>query len=156
MTRLVVALSFVAACISSVTFAQSAPHFPQKHSNADVPVLLAAAKAGDSEAMLWLGVKHHNGNGVPKDYGQAFVWYRKAADLGQSSGMFFVGMAYWNGRGVAHDLVEAYKWLDLSARHGNATERERAVSARESLARVMTSEMIQQAKAREAAWRKKS
>ena len=155
MTRHVVALIIVAASISSVTFAQNPPQFPQRHRNADVPALLSAAKAGDSEAMLWLGVKHHNGAGVPKDYAQAFTWYRKAADLGQSSGMFFVGLSFWNSRGVAQDLVEAYKWLDLSAKYGNQAERDRAVSARDSLARVMSPGMIEQAKAREADWEKR-
>ena len=156
-----VALSLAITGLSfSSAQAQRPSHFPQKHRDTDMPTLLRAAYAGDSEAMLWLGVRYSNGpqattpKGYQKDPVQAAIWYQKAADAGQASGMFFTGTAFWGGRGVAQDFVEAYKWLDLSAKHGNATERDRAVSARDGLARVMTPQQITEAKDREASWEK--
>jgi TPR repeat protein len=155
MNRLVLALTLVVATFSSGTLAQQRPpHFPQKYRDTDAPTLIVKAKAGDSEAMLWLAIRLSNGRDLPKDDTQALAWFHKAADLGQSSGMFFVGVANWNGSVVTQDFVEAYKWLDLSAKYGNETERDRAVSARDSLARVMSAQTIAQSKAREADWEK--
>ena len=39
-----------------------------------------AAEQGNADAQWGLGEKYENGEGVPQDYAQAFVWYRKAAD----------------------------------------------------------------------------
>ena len=155
MNRLVVAITLVAASISSGVVAQQRqPHVPQKYRTTDAPTLLAKAKAGDSEAMLWLGIKFDSGRDLPQDHVQATEWYRKAADLGLGSGMFFVGVAYWSGRGVTQNFVEAYKWLDLASKHGNDAERERSIGARDSLARVMSPEMINRARSLEADWEK--
>src|SRR5262245_51093761 len=136
--RLGVALTLVAVAIVVPASAQAPQHFPQKYRNTDVRTLLAAAGKGDSEAMLWLGIRHTNGTDVAKDDAQAAAWYRRAADGGQASGMFMIGAVYWSGRGVMQDFVEAYKWLDLSAKHGNVIERERAIGARDSLARFIS------------------
>ena len=40
-----------------------------------------AADAGDTTAMINLGVMHANGFGTPKDEAKAIEWYTKAARL---------------------------------------------------------------------------
>jgi outer membrane murein-binding lipoprotein Lpp len=43
-----------------------------------------AAERGHSGAQQCLGWLYENGHGVPKDYAQAVVWYRKAVNQGHS------------------------------------------------------------------------
>ena len=149
--NLIVALISAAVCITSAA-AQSAPQPGQRWCDTDAKVLLADARKGDGGAMLCMGVKYSNGSQVPRDDAQATSWFRRAADAGQPSGMFFVGVAFWSGRGVPQDMVEAYKWLDLSAKYGNDSERDRSTGARDSLARVLSSGQISDAKMRAAEW----
>ena len=42
------------------------------------------AEQGNAAAKYELGVDVRQGQGVPQDYAQAVIWYRKAADQGAS------------------------------------------------------------------------
>jgi len=153
MRRLLVALTLTGVSFTLTGSAQAQSTVPQKYRDADAPTLFSAAKSGDTEAMLWLGVKYSNSNQVvPRDDVQATAWFRKAAETGDPSGMYWVGLAFWSGRGIATDMVEAYKWFDLSARYGSVALRERCTGVLDGLTRVMTPQMIRDAKAREADW----
>ena len=154
MNRVVVALTLVAVGLWSGALAQQTTHPSQKYRDTDVPTLLAAAKAGDADAMVWLGIRYSNsGTQVPRDEVQATQWYLKAANAGQAFGMFMSGLAFWSGRGVKRDVVEAYKWLDLSTKF--TTEKNQpALTALEGLTRVLSPEQISEAKKREAGWEK--
>jgi TPR repeat protein len=66
-----------------------------------------------------LGVKYIQGDGVAKDIGQAFVWFRKAADQGNVDAEMFLGNAYEFGQGVAKDYEQALAWFRKAARQGN-------------------------------------
>jgi TPR repeat protein len=50
----------------------------------ELQILRPLAEQGNALAQLGLGVMYANGQGVPQDYGQAVVWYRKAADQGDA------------------------------------------------------------------------
>ena len=153
MRRFLLAFTLVGTCFTVAGSAQTPQLVPQKYRNAAAPMLVAAAKAGDAEAMLWLGIKHSNNNqDVPRSDIEATRWFREAAEAGEPSGMYFAGIAFWSGRGVAKDMVEAYKWMELAAKHGNASLRDTANGVLEGLARVMSPNMISEAKVREAAW----
>lgn len=153
MRRFLVAVAFIGIGLSLTVSAQTQSKLSQKYRNADAPTLFAAAKAGDSQAMLWLGVKYSNYKQVvPKDDVQATAWFRKAADAGEPGGMYWTGVAFWSGRGVAKDMVEAYKWIDLSARYGDVALRDQANGVLDGLNRAMTAQMISDAKTREAVW----
>ncbi len=54
-----------------------------------------------------------------KDFAQAMVWYRKAADQGLGVGQFDVGRLYQDGLGVPVDYAQALKWYRLAALQGN-------------------------------------
>ncbi|MGH9758780.1 MAG: hypothetical protein ACRD4M_13655, partial [Candidatus Acidiferrales bacterium] len=44
--------------------------------------LLERAAAGDAQAQFALGDDYYRGAGVPQDYGQALVWFRKSTAQG--------------------------------------------------------------------------
>jgi TPR repeat protein len=47
------------------------------------------------------------GWGVPQDYAQAAIWYRKAAEQGSAEAQFNLGLLYDNGLGVPLDYSQA-------------------------------------------------
>lgn len=82
-------------------------------------LLRPLAEQGNAGAQNNLGIMYDNGQGVPRNDGEAAKWYRKAADQGNVGAQFSLGIMYANGRGVPKDYVNAYKWLNLSAQQGN-------------------------------------
>ena len=60
-----------------------------------------------------------NGQGVPQDYAQAAVWYRKAAEQGDADAQTIVGVMYVNGHGVSQDYAQALIWYRKAADQGN-------------------------------------
>src|SRR5208283_2506711 len=72
---------------------------------------------------------------------KAVKWFRKSAEQGTDEAQLSLGLAYGGGQGVNKDYVQAYKWFDLAALQGNTN----AVSARDQLSRLMTSEQLAQA-----------
>ena len=53
-----------------------------------------------------------------KNYQEAIVWLRKAADLGHAKAEFKLGYCYKVGQGVTQDYYEAVKWYKKSAEQG--------------------------------------
>jgi len=112
-----------------------------------------AAEAGNTSAMVHLGMLHENaGLGVPHDEAQAAAWYRRAADLGDTAAMYRLGILYWAGRGVSQDFVEAHKWLSLAAAHDAGETRKRSADARDSVAKKMPPYLIADALKRQQDW----
>ena len=77
-----------------------------------------AADGNDALAQIELGRRYATGNGVPKDPGQALVWYRKAAVGGQARAQLLVGRAYLLGLGTPPDPAQAKDWLGKAAQAG--------------------------------------
>jgi hypothetical protein len=67
-----------------------------------------AANAGDVEAMIRLGNRYADGDGVAQDYTVSMHWYRKAAEIGDGSGMTQVGRLNDHGRGVRRTSRKPY------------------------------------------------
>src|ERR1051326_5967343 len=57
----------------------------------------ALAEQGDASAQNNLGVMYENGQGLPKNYEQAHVWYQQAAEQGLPSAQANIGVLYENG-----------------------------------------------------------
>ena len=55
-----------------------------------------------------------------KDYTQAVVWYRKAAEQGNADAQYSLGYCYRNGYGVSQDNNQAVYWYRKAAEQGNA------------------------------------
>ena len=57
--------------------------------------------------------------GVPLNYGDALMWYRKSAGQGNLAGERNLGFLFQYGLGVDKDLDTAIKWYRRSAEQGN-------------------------------------
>ena len=65
------------------------------------------------------GNKYYYGQGVTKNYQQAIMWYRKAADQGHTLSQLMLGYIYDSGEGVRENDQEAVRWYRLAAEQGN-------------------------------------
>jgi hypothetical protein len=78
------------------------------------PHIIEQAKAGDMVAQYKLGYDYFLGHGVPLDYVQAAIWWRKAADQGFPQAQNNLGVLYNAGKGVPQSYAEAYFWQNLA------------------------------------------
>jgi hypothetical protein len=63
---------------------------------------------------------YYMGWGVPQDYAQAAVWWRKAAEQGVAEAQYNLGLLYNKGRGVPQDYAQAAAWYRKAAEQGDA------------------------------------
>ena len=77
-----------------------------------------AANLGHPRAMAVLGNMYHEGEGVPKDLGQAVKWYTEAAMRGNRGAQYSLGGMYEEGEGVAKNVPKAAQLYEASARQG--------------------------------------
>ena len=124
-SRKYLARKFVIATIVVVLVASALTTLPiqseaQAPSSGIDPKLLAKANAGDSASQTSVGFAYAEGDGVPRDYAQAALWFRKAADQGNASAEYDLGLFYSNGQGVPQDYAQAAAWYRKAAEQGNA------------------------------------
>lgn len=67
----------------------------------------AAAQAGDAEQHYRRGIRFEDGIDGPRDYAQAAIAYRKAADLKHRSALYNLAMMYTAGHGVRQNNSQA-------------------------------------------------
>jgi TPR repeat protein len=77
-----------------------------------------AAQAGDARAQYNLGRMWLDGEGGPRDYGQALKWSEKAADQGIPAAQYNLGRIYGEGLGVRRDPQRATAWYEKAAARG--------------------------------------
>ena len=65
-----------------------------------------------------LGYMYQVGQGVPRDYGAALRWHRRAAEQGLAWGQASLGYMYREGLGVTRDYGAAVRWYRLAADQG--------------------------------------
>jgi len=106
------------------------------------------AEQGDKDAQWALGVRYHNGDGVPQNDAQAAQWFLRAAEQGHVVAQATLGAYYWAGRGVPQDLSKAYFWSVL-ARAGNDEASKYRVAV---LTSRMTREQVTAAQQQAEAW----
>ncbi|WP_373874001.1 tetratricopeptide repeat protein, partial [Aeromonas caviae] len=61
---------------------------------------------------------YYDGRGVPQDYKQSVMWFRKAAEQGDMDAQYNLGHMYHGGRGVPQDYKQAYAWASTAAANG--------------------------------------
>ena len=71
------------------------PTFDQK----SIAAFKQQAASGDAAAQCGLGLMYAQGTGVPQDYAQAALWYRKAAEQGDANAQYLLGVFYNKGWG---------------------------------------------------------
>ena len=69
----------------------------------------------DLEDIFNQGVAENN----RKNYPEAFIWFKKAADLGHADSQNNIGLYYKYGYAVSKDLSEAVNWYKKAAKQGN-------------------------------------
>lgn len=82
--------------------------------------VLAAAKAGDAQAMEKIGEAFHYGtDGVARNLNTALRWYEAAAKAGSASAQDYVGLFYAGGiGGVKEDCEKSIRWFMTAAGNG--------------------------------------
>ena len=78
------------------------------------------AASGDAQAQVLLAAMFDTGTGVPKDYGEALKWWRKAVEQGSAYAQLGLGGMYYDGQGVSKDYSEAVRWFRKAAEQDNA------------------------------------
>jgi hypothetical protein len=106
------------------------------------------AAAGDAEAQWQMGVRYHNGDGVPQDDAQAVPWFLRAAEQGHVTAQATLGAYYWAGRGVPENLSKAYFWSAIANARGDEASKLRL----EVLASRMTPAQISVAREKADDW----
>jgi TPR repeat protein len=116
------ALVPTSALIPAISTAQ-VPTPPQARSQAPSagidPVVLAKANGGDAVSQRLVGRAYEKGEGVPQDYAQAALWFRKAAEQGNAEAQFILGDLYYEGKGVPQDYTQAALWYRKAAEQGD-------------------------------------
>jgi GAF domain/Sel1 repeat/PilZ domain len=124
---------------------RAAAQRPRVMSLADLRKL---ADRGDADAQWQIGVRYHNGDGVPHDDAQAMQWFHRAAEQGHVTAQATLGAYYWAGRGVPQDLSQAYFWSALALAQGDENSKSRL----EGLASQMTRAQVSAARQKAEAW----
>ena len=139
----------------SVVKAAEAASTVSDHRSADqrapaksMPDLRKLAAQGDADAQWQMGVRYHNGEGVPRDDVQAMQWFVRAADQGHVTAQATLGAYYWAGRGVPQDLSKAYFWSALALAQGDENSKSRL----EGLASQMTQAQVSAARQQAEVW----
>jgi TPR repeat protein len=79
---------------------------------------LAAARLGDTRAMILYGDLLYYGSGVPRSVQDAILWYHKAANAGDSEGYLALGTTYLSVAEV-QDVRQAAEWFEKGIAAGN-------------------------------------
>ncbi|WP_343595696.1 tetratricopeptide repeat protein [Acinetobacter sp.] len=98
---------------------QSTSSLAARYSTMGFNQLLSEAKAGQPAAQFYVATRYQFGKEVPKDLGQAFSWYKKAADQGVSAAQLNVGRMLADGLGTSKNESQARRYLEKAASHGD-------------------------------------
>ena len=113
---------------------------PENSANA-VRWLGMSAENGNTEAMIVLGRLSRTGVGILQNFGNTAKWIQTAAARGNPVGMLELGRLYRDGVGVEKSLVRAYVWFNRASAARNLD----AVRERESIARMLTADELNEA-----------
>jgi hypothetical protein len=115
-------------------------------------IFFPLAERGDPAAQSYLGFMFETGRGVPQNYTEAAMWYRRSAEQGDSLAQYSLGLLYDKGQGVPQDIVEANKWLNLSTASSPRGAREARARLRDAVTTKMTRGEIARARLRALEW----
>ncbi len=110
------------------------------------------AEQGVPEAQTYLGYMFATGRGVPQNYTEAAIWYRRAADQGFGPAQYALGLLYDKGQGVPRNVVEAAKWLNLAASVSAGKGRAQRARIRDAVTTKMTRGEIAESRLRALEW----
>lgn len=115
-------------------------------------IMIPLAERGDPTAQAYLGFMFETGRGVPQNYSEAAMWYRRSAEQGNGTAQYSLGLLYDKGFGVPRDVVEAHRWLNLSTSLASPREREGRERIRDAIASKMSREELALSRTRALGW----
>ena len=115
----VVALA-ASLCVMLFVVAAATDESPKIDASTPVEELKALASQGNADAMLELGERLIQGQGVEANVAEGLQWLHKAADAGKNQAWYDIGFVYSNGLGVEMNMTEAMKYFRKGAEAGNA------------------------------------
>jgi uncharacterized protein len=150
----VVALGAAAAPASAApTVRQGLAAIDHEDFGRAVAILSPLAQDGDPAAQAALGYLYAMGRGVPQNYTQAALWYRRAAEQGNSDGQYELGLLYDKGQGVPQNVIQAEKWLILAAAGAPKAQAEDHIRMRDAIRTKLTNGELAQARMEALAFR---
>jgi TPR repeat protein len=103
-----------------LALAASALEVAARAETLDLVAVRASADKGDANAEFELGRAYYHGEGVPKDFAQAFGLYQKSAQQGNMKAENNLASMYRDGEGVPRDIAQATQWYQKAAEQGGA------------------------------------
>lgn len=79
---------------------------------------MQAASENYRQALCSVGDCYFSGNGAPKNFTQAYIYWMRSAQLGNPNAMFRLGDCYRFGWGVDENIASAIEWYSLAAENG--------------------------------------
>jgi TPR repeat protein len=147
-----VALSLPVGSVAAASFQQGVSAFNRQDFGSASRIFIPLAEHGVAAAQSYLGFMFETGRGVPQNYTEAAMWYRRAAEQGDSLAQYSLGLLYDRGQGVPRDIVEASKWLNLSTAAAPPSAREARARIRDAVTTKMTRGEIARARLRALEW----
>jgi TPR repeat protein len=138
--------------VEAASFRQGVSAFNRHEYLLASQIFFPLAEQGDPAAQSYLGFMFETGRGVPQNYTEAAMWYRRSAEQGDSLAQYSLGLLYDRGQGVPQDIVEANKWLNLSAAAAPRRAREARARIRDAVTTKMTRGEIARARLRALEW----
>ena len=138
--------------VEAASFRQGVSAFNRADYVSASRVFIPLAEQGLPAAQSYLGFMFETGRGVPQNYTEAAMWYRRAAEQGDGLAQYSLGLLYDRGQGVPRDIVEANKWLNLSTAAAPPRAREARTRIRDAVTTKMTRGEIARARLRALEW----
>ncbi|WP_284618923.1 tetratricopeptide repeat protein [Aquabacterium humicola] len=79
-----------------------------------------AARHGHAGARNALGALHRRGDGVPRDWPQAALWFELAAEQGITEAQYALACMHRDGQGVPRNEMKAWQWFGHAANQFHA------------------------------------
>lgn len=90
-------------------------HAGRHESSAALERARARAERGDADAQFEVGLAYSKGLAVPRDFGEAYSWWLKAAQQNNARAQYYLGLLFETGQGVAQDRQAAAVWFQRAA-----------------------------------------
>jgi TPR repeat protein len=108
-----------AATYSASLYEEGMDFYNKKNYSVALKLFQKAAKAGNGEAMNFIGRMYEKGSGVSIDYQKAMDWYQKGTKAGSTTAMNNIGWMYDKGEGVSEDDRLALEWYKKAEAAGS-------------------------------------
>lgn len=146
---LLLSVSYLA---QAATFRQGVFAYNRQEDVLTSRIFIPLAEQGMPATQTCPGYIFETGRGVPQNYTEAAMSYRRAAEQGDSQARYSLGLLYDRAQGVPRDIVEACKWLNLSTAPAPPRAREARVRISDAVTTKMTCGEIARARYRALEW----